>query len=299
MMLFDPAMAADPLLDVVRNARIEIRAQAESLPPLLRVPLRDAHGREVRIRYLLGPKPHYTPDARGLPLVPARPYAQGMQAEELAFAAATGELNINPRFSELGPAHRYQPGVRSHAFYVASIHSAALCTGVPRGRARVLCVAGDDVLAQALTALFDSEFNDAQTSAPRNVLARQARDRIVVGPDDNEPLLALLEVPGAVVLTSELDQGAAFQRLRRTPRKILLLPAGTPQLLAAEAARRGGIDVREHGSAFDGTVVWTPGRAFVGSQRLTDAALQRDRDVGVILQGEGAAALHRFLLGAP
>lgn len=296
MMLFDPALAAEPLLDVVRGARVELRVQAESIPPLLRPALRDARGRDVRIRYLLGPKASYTLDAQGRPLLPSRPYAHGQQAEELAFASTTGELSINPQFSELGPAGEFRAGLRSHAFYVASAKAAVLCTGVPRGRTRVLCLSGDEALARALTALFDSEFEDALQAALRDTLAERAREQVVVGPNDNEPLLALLQLPGAMVLTSELDQGRALQRLARGPAKTLLLPEAVAGLPAAEAARRAGIEVRARRGAFDGTVVWTPGRAFIGSQRLTDAALQRDRDVGVLLQGEGAAAVHRFLL---
>lgn len=298
MMLFDPALAAEPLLDVVRGARVELRVQAESIPPLLRPALREARGREVRIRYLLGPKASYTLDAQGRPLLPARPYAQGPQADELAFASTTGQLSINPRFSELGLAGEFRPGQRSHAFYVVSPQAAVLCTGVPRGRTRVLCLSGREALAGALMALFDSEFEDALQSALRDALAARARQQIVVSPDDNEPLLALLQKPGAVVLTSELDQGRALQRLAGGPAKALLLPEAAVGLPAAEAARRAGIEVRARRGAFDGTVVWTPGRAFIGSQRLTDAALERDRDVGVLLQGEGADAVHRFLLDA-
>lgn len=296
MMLFDPALAAEPLLDVVRGARVELRVQAESLPPLLRTALRDASGRDVRIRYLLGPNASYTLDAQGRPLLSGRPYAQGPQADELAFASATGELFINPRFSELGPAGEFRPGVRSHAFYVTATEAAVLCTGVPRGRTRVLCVSGDEKLARAVAALFNSDFDDVLQSALRESLVLHAREQVVVGPDDNEPLLALLQTPGALVLTSEIDHGRALQRIVRGPAEALLLPGTAARLPAAEAARHAGIDVRVRRGAFEGTVVWTPGRAFVGSQRLTDSALQRDRDVGVLLQGEGADAVHRYLL---
>jgi hypothetical protein len=55
------------------------------------------------------------------------------------------------------------------------------------------------------------------------------------------------------------------------------------------------VQVVTRAAPFEGTVVWTPGRAFVGSQRLTDAALGRDREVGVVLRGEGADALRRFI----
>jgi len=298
MMLFDPALAAEPLLDVVRNTRVELRVQAESLPPLLRPVLRDARGRDVRIRYLLGPKASYTLDAQGRPLLSRRPFAQGPQTEELAFASTTGELLINPRFSELGPASALQPGVRSHAFYVASARTAALCTGVPRGRTRVLCLSGDESLAQALVALFDSEFEGSLQPALRSALTQKARAQVVVGPDDNEPLLALLQTPGAVVLTSELDQGRALQQIVRGPAKLLLLPEPAARRPAADAVRSAGIDVRLRRGEFDGTIVWTPGLAFVGSQRLTDAALQRDRDVGVLLQGKGAETVYRYLLDA-
>lgn len=298
MMLFDPALAAEPLLDVVRGARVELRVQAESIPPLLRPVLRDARGRDVRIRYLLGPKASYTLDAKGRPLLAARPYAQGPQAEELAFAGTTGELSINPRFAELGPAGEFHAGRRSHAFYAVSAQAAVLCTGVPRGRTRVLCLSGNEVLTRALTALFDSEFEDTLPSAQRDAMVVRAREQLVVGPDDNEPLLALLQMPGAVVLTSEFDHGQALQRLMHGPARMLLLPEAVARSQAAEAARRAGVDVRVRRGEFNGTVVWTPDRAFIGSQRLTDAALRHDRDVGALLQGEGADAVHRFLMDA-
>lgn len=298
MMLFDPALAAEPLLDVVRGARVELRVQAESIPPLLRPALRDARGRDVRVRYLLGPTASYTLDAQGRPLLAARPYAQGPQAGELAFASATGELTINPRFAELGPAGEFHPGRRSHAFYVVSAQAAVLCTGVPRGRTRVLCLSGNEALARALATLFDSEYEDALQSALREALAVRAREQVVVGPDDNGPLFALLQAPGAVVLTSAFDDGHALQQLMRGPARTVLLPEGLARSPAAETARRAGVDVRVRRGGFDGTVVWTPGRAFIGSQRLTDSALRHDRDVGVLLQGEGAAAVHRFLMDA-
>jgi hypothetical protein len=63
------------------------------------------------------------------------------------------------------------------------------------------------------------------------------------------------------------------------------------------AARAAGVRIVTRAAPFEGTVVWTPGRAFLGSQRLTDAALARDRDVGVLLQGDGAEALRRFVEG--
>lgn len=298
MILFDPALAAEPLLDVVRGAKVELCVQAESLPPQLRPVLGDAKKRAVRIRYLLGPKASYTLDAQGRPMVSARPYAQGAQADEMAFASGTGELRINPRFSELGPQGEFKPGIRSHAFYVTTSERAVVCTGAPRLRKKVLCLSLQPPIPGALAALFDSEFDDHASDTKREVAAHKARDHIVVGPDDNAPLLQLLQTRGAIVLTSEVDQGRALEQLIRGPAGLLLLPEAAAKSPAADAARRAGIDVRVLAADFDGTVVWTPGRAFVGSQLLTDVALQRNRDVGILLQGEGAAAVQRYLLDA-
>lgn len=298
MMLFDPALAAETLLDVVRSATVELRVQAESLPPLLRPALGEASRRAVSIRYLLGPKASYTLDAQGRPMLSARPYAQGAQTDELAFASGSGELMINPRFSEIGPKGEFRPGVRSHAFYMTTSKRAVVCTGVPRPKKKVLCLASQTGTPAALTALFDSEFDDRTTDAERVALAKQARDDIVVGPDDNEPLLKLLQTPGAIVMTAELDEGRALEHLLRGPARLLLLPVAASRSPAADSVRRAGIEVRAFGADFDGTVVWTPHRAFIGSQRLTDAALQRDRDVGVLLQAEGAVAVQRYLMDA-
>lgn len=297
MMLFDPAVAMQPLLDVAHQARTELRIQAETLPASLRLALREASQRGVRVRYLLGPQAAYTLDAQGQPMLPKRPFEQGPQGADIDFAGATGDLLINPNFSELGPNGRFRPGIRSHAFYLTNGNAAALCTGAPVLKVRPLCVTGDASVARALAALFDSEFLDTLGSAERAVLAAQAGRVVVVGPDDNAPLLELLSVPGAVVLTSGLDEGKAFARLIRGERKTLVVPAGIARLPAVEAARKAGVTVITREGAFEGTVVWTPGRAFMGSQRLTDAALERDRDVGVILQGEGADALRKFIEG--
>lgn len=298
MMFFDPAFAAEPLIDIVRGATVELRVQAESLPPKLRPVLGDAMRRAVRIRYLLGPKASYTLDAHGKPMLSARTYAQGAQAEELAFASGTGELRINPRFSEIGPKGDLRPGVRSHAFYMTTAERAVVCTGAPRLKQKILCLSSQSGTPDALAALFDSEFDDHATDAKRAALAQKAREQIVVGPDDNSPLLKLLQTPGAIVLTAELDEGRALVQLIRGPARLLLLPAAVARLPAADAARRAGVEVRALGADFDGTVVWTPDRAFVGSQRLTERALQRDRDVGVLLQAEGAAAVLRYLMDA-
>jgi hypothetical protein len=297
MMLFDPAVAMQPLLDVVHQARTELRIQAETLPSSLHPALRQASQRGVRVRYLLGPQAAYTLDAQGQPMLPKRPFEQGPQGADIDFAGATGDLLINPNFSELGPKGQFRPGVRSHAFYLTAGDSAALCTGSPVLKVRPLCVTGDAPVARALAALFDSEFLDTLAGAERAALAAQARRVIVVGPDDNAPLLELLSVPGAVVLTSGLDQGKAFAQLTRGERKTLVIPVGIARLPAIEAARKAGVKVVTREGGFEGTVVWTPGRAFMGSQRLTDAALERDRDVGVILQGEGADALRKFIEG--
>lgn len=298
MMLFDPALVAEPLIDVVRSATAELRVQAESLPPQLRRAFADASRRAVRIRYLLGPRASYTLDARGRPMLPSRPYAQDAQVDELAFAGATGELMINPRYSEFDGGGDYRPGARSHAFYMATSAQAVICTGAPLSRKKILCLSSQTGTSAALAALFDSEFDDRAADTTRVTLARQARDHVVVGPDDNAPLLQLLQKPGAMVLTSELDEGRALAQLKRGPARMLLLPAMAARTPAAEAARRAGIEVRALDADFDGTVVWTTDRAFVGSQRLTDSALQQDRDVGVLLQAEGAAAVRRYLLDA-
>jgi hypothetical protein len=292
MMLFDPALALQPVLDVVRHARSEVRVQAEFLPDPLRAALRAASQRGVQLRYLLGPKAAYTLDASGAPLVPKRPYLQGPNATDVEFATATGELFINPRFAELGPRGTFQRGVRSHAFYVTDGNAAALCSGVPGAEQRPLCLTANDAIAGALRALFDSEDSHA---SERQRLEAQAQQVLVIGPDNNAPLLELVATPGAIVLTSELDQGQAFLQLTRGAPKTLVIPETLQRLPAVTAARAAGVQVVTRAAPFEGTVVWTPGRAFVGSQRLTDAALGRDREVGVVLRGEGADALRRFI----
>lgn len=299
MMLFDPALAIQPLLDVAEQARVELRVQAEALPPQLQPALRRASERGVTVRYLLGPKAAYTLDAAGRPLVPKRPYQQGPQAADVEFASDTGSLYINPRFSELGAGGAFASGVRSHAFYLTNGRTAVLCTGVLMPPQRPLCAAGGVDLAAPLAALFDSEFLDTLPAGERASLAAQARRSVVVGPDDNAPLLELLAVPGAIVLTSALDRGVAFAHLVRGADKTLVVAPGLVRVPAVAAARQRGVKVVTRAGDFEGTVVWTPGRAFLGSQRLTDAALQRDRDVGLLLQGEGADALRRFIEAKP
>jgi hypothetical protein len=293
MMLFDPALALQPVLDVVRHARSEVRVQAEFLPDPLRAALRAASQRGVRLRYLLGPKAAYTLDASGAPLVPQRPYLQGPNAADVEFATATGALFINPRFAELGPRGSFRRGVRSHAFYVTDGNAAALCSGVPGADQRPLRLTANEAIAGALRALFDSE--DSHSPSERQRLEAQAQQVLVIGPDNNAPLLELVATPSAIVLTSELDQGQAFLQLTRGAPKTLVIPATLQRLPAVAAARAAGVQVVTRAAPFEGTVVWTPGRAFVGSQRLTDAALGRDREVGVVLRGEGADALRRFI----
>lgn len=292
MMLFDPAIDMQPLTDVVQQARGELRVQAEVLPPSLRPALESAQQRGVLVRYLIGPKASYTLDAKGRPLVPRRAFENGPNAEDLAFANATGDVMINPRFSELGLRDTFQPGVRSHAFYLVA-DRAVLCTSVPQPPAQSICIATGEPVAAALAALHKSEFNDRR--AEKESRSDAAARSLVVGPDDNKPLLALLATPGALVLTSELDQGRAFSALVAGGNKTLYVHPDLMRLPAIAAARRAGVKVSARSLRFDGTIVWTPGRAFMGSQRLTDAALARDRDVGLLLQHEGADALRKVL----
>lgn len=295
MMLFDPAVVLQPLTDVALQAKGELRVQAETLPQRLRPSLKAANASGVRIRYLVGPKAAYTRDARGQPLLAARPFASGPQAEDLEFAGATGDLLINPRFSEIGRDGVFQNGFRSHAFYLTSNERAVICTAAPEVKTQTICVTGAAPLAQALVALHSSEFADQAPAALRDELVNRAKQHVVVGPEDNQPLLSLLAVPGARVLTSELDQGRAFSALATGSNKTLYVHRELLRLPAVEAARRAGIKVVARSSRFDGTIVWTPGRAFMGSQRLTDAALLHDRDVGLILQHDGAEALRKFI----
>jgi hypothetical protein len=294
-MLFDPAVSPQPLEDVVAQARTELRVQAETLPPTLHDALRAAHKRGVSIQYLLGPKAAYTLDARGQPMVARRPFDNGPQGADLALADTTGQAFINPRFSELGPGDRFQPGVRSHAFYVVAGDRAALCSTAPRPAPIALCFSGGAGLAAALTALFTSEFNETLEPHQRAALLRDAARAVVATPEDAAPLLALLAAPGAIVMTSGLDQGAAFAQLVRSKPKTLIVPPELARAPAVEAARRAGVSVVARTQPFKGTAIWAPAGAFLGSQRLTDAALGRDRDAGVMFSGRDADALRAWM----
>jgi hypothetical protein len=296
-MLFDPAVASQPLQDLVAGARTEVRIQAETLPPALHEALRAASKRGVSIRYLLGPKAAYTLDARGQPMVPRRPFDNGPQAADLALADTTGQVFINPRFSELGPDDRFQPGVRSHAFYMVAGESAIVCSGAPRPPSRPVCVAGGAALAASLTALFDSEFIETLKPQQRSALLRDAARSAVATPEDPAPMLALIAAPGAIVMTSALDRGAAFDHLLRTKPKTLIVPPALARVPAVDAARQAGVTVIPSKRSFEGTAIWTPAGGFLGSQRLTDAALRNDRDVGVTLSGRDADALRAWMEG--
>lgn len=292
----DPA----PLAEAIAQAREEIRLQAQSTNhPVVMDALRAAAARGVKVSVLLGPRAAYTLGLDGRPLVPRDAYGAGPDGKELRDLERVGRVFINPRFSELGAD--FAPGRNSSAYYmVVDGQRFALCTGSVTRPARqaTLCVTNTRAdLAGAAIDLHRSEAEHEATDEQARRWQTSAQRVLVVGPEDDAILMRRLAAPGAIVSTSALDEGRALTALSEgAAEKTILVDRSMLDSPAVKTLRRQGADVHARvGRPLAGTIVVSGDSAFIGSHELTDAALTRNRNVGVEVQGEDAQVLRRIL----
>lgn len=276
----------------MQKARVEIRMQAPSVQDDgMYNAMRAARARGARAYVLLGPRAEYAV-IDGRILMGKDPYPSTAQEFD-RLASVKAEVFINPRFSEVG-ATGLQPGRQSHAAYVVvDATTGVICTGgfstKSYQRQRNVCVRTDDnVVVKALAKLHDSEFDDTQEVAKRVDAEREAASVLSIAPGASDRIINLLrDARGPVhVRTSGIGPGSALFTVAASLGKKLTLTvprshAANPAALSA--LQDSGAKVVVSPFDFEGTVIATPSKVFVGSHRMTVESENSAREVGLII----------------
>lgn len=282
MLAIEPHAGPAPIIQVISSARREVNLNVYYLSSRkILSALRDAHARGVAVRVILDERPY------------------GMKPwqirEEVRNVDATGAtLHWAPARFEAAPG-RY---VFDHAKYCCSLHSCEIGTAnydwsaFHRNREYVY-VTRDTRVVQAANAVFAADWNGARAPDWTHRV-------LVLSPGTSvRQMLQVVEQPGPIDVESEelgsyrpvLDAMAAKGRDLR-----LILPAS----ISPEDKRNVAV-LEEHGCQvrllpkkplyMHAKMIVGLTMAFIGSENFTETSLERNREMGLLLNGRDVTEL--------
>jgi hypothetical protein len=150
-----------------------------------------------------------------------------------------------------------------------------------------LCVQTDaPAIASALTALHMADFDDLQPAQIRDRQVDKARENLIVSPTTATDLLDnFKDQPSVRIATCELDtNGPVFSKIVSMGHQVkLVLPAGYELSQAKQhALETNKVVVRFSSMKFNGSMITSAGKTFVGSQCMTSRHFGSMRQVGLL-----------------
>ncbi|MDT8992850.1 hypothetical protein RQP54_18395 [Curvibacter sp. APW13] len=289
------------LASAVQGAQgmVRIETQAIAAPSVI-MALEGARKRGVPVSVVLGAKAEYTLDAKGQPTGGNRPYDSGPQGMELrALDAMKAAVFIPPRFSELDRPV-FEPGIELNAsFAIVDSRRASLCTGAfSIGNAGVCWTTSDPGVVSALIGLHDTDRTDGVSeSVEASVSKKLAAQDMILTPANSADFLLLLRQPWKQVVASHLGDGSALEALlaSRMPATLWTAPNGTYARTALDRLRRAGWQIRQLPQPFSGTVLVGSKMAYIGSQKVEQAHLEKSRGLGIVLGQQHIARIEQTL----
>ena len=283
MLYIEPHAGPAPIIQVIQSARHEIDAGVYYLSdrPILSA-LKAAEARGVDVRIIIEGKPY------GM-----KPWQ--VRKEEKAIEATGAALKLAPyRFESHGDHYAFQ-----HSKYLCNGHECEIGTAnfdwsaFHRNR-EYLYVTSNPAVVRAANAVFHADWKNQRAPA-------FAHKVLVLSPRTSAAqLLQVIEQPGAIDVESEelgpyapiLDALAAKGHDLR-----MILPASinAEDRRDVEFLRSHGCHVRlmpKRPIYMHAKTIVGGQRAFIGSENFTPTSLEKNREMGLLLNGSDIGTLH-------
>ncbi|PKY10053.1 GTP-binding protein [Acidithiobacillus marinus] len=284
MLYIEPHAGVFPIIHLINHARHEVSVGVYYLSdrPILKA-LKAAHARGVEVRVIIEGKPY------GM-----KPWEVRKEEKEIEATGAT--LKLAPyRFTSHGDHYAFL-----HAKYVVTGHEAEIGTAnfdwsaFHRNR-EYLYVTQNPTVVKAANAVFNADWHNHRAPA-------YAHHVLVLSPGTSAAqIISVIRQPGPIDIESEemgpykptLDAIAAKGRLAR-----VILPASINTQDKQDVAflEQHGVQVRllpvkpryMHAKAVTGEKL-----AFLGSENFTETSLEKNREMGLLLNGQAVTQLRK------
>lgn len=289
------------LVATINSSQGTIRLETQSLSaqPVI-MSLEGARKRGVPVSVVLGAKADYTLDATGQPTGGNRPYDSGPQGTEIrALDAMKASVFIPPKFSELDRPV-FEPGVEMNAnFALVDSRWATLCTAPFGAAMQGICWASSDqAYVNALSSLnMADQSDDLSPQIETEVAQKLATKDLILTPGNAADFYMLLRQSWRNVVLSTLNEGKALESLLSAgaPGTLWISPNGAYARTALEKMRRAGWTVSTLQKPFTGIALTGSKMAFIGSQKVDPAQIEKSRALGIVLPPKHATQIEQIL----
>ncbi len=286
MIFIEPYSGSVPIVDFIKTSHgpIDIEMYYLASRPILHA-MAAAQQRGQPVQVIIDGRPYKMP--------------RHLVAREIARIKATGaEVKVAPpRFDQ---AFRFDHAKYAVASTRALIGTANWDYSAFHWNREYVLTTSDPSLVQALHIVFRSDWDNRKVGRQ----PRQMAQRLVLSPWSERRLAAVIDQPGKVDVEAE-ELGAApallgaLERKGRDARVILPARLSSRDERNVVALRQAGVEVRElpvrpiymHAKMIAGDRI-----GFIGSENISKASLDHNREIGVIVQNhtELSQLRHQF-----